>query len=195
MMNGEIYVRLLEVKTYALERKAELLKGGRAIAEPNIPPQPVAEDFIEGDAEVVEVVEPLKLTMPEEPPKLEGRTLKDLETVQINVDEVLNSPPPKEHESIKSAADEKKDQEQPLSANIESNSPSPFKKEKISKPKLRFLSFLAALSEWRVQKWRAEYEYSRTKKEVLDSIYGYDDIIRYIDKELAKIKEENSQTL
>ncbi len=182
-MDAGILTTLLEIKVYALERKASLLKGGRGLQEPNVEAQPSQEDFLESTAETVDQE---LLPAPQEIKKI-TQPIHNINDVQINLDDVLASKKPTSFigESPYLADEGREEVLEECKRN----------EDIILLPKIpikmRISSYLSALRDWRVKKKGLEYEYYRTKKEVIDCCYGYDDMIGFIDDLIEREREKD----
>ncbi len=187
MIDSVLIITLQKIKIYCLERKADLLRGGRGLVEPEIPDKPQEQDYLVGDAEAVEDLPAIEQAPK---PQLVGKILDDsAEPIQIDIETALKNSV-RERTTIQ-AANTPKDEEQNIK--IDCVSPLPSQQEQPEEYSNRFSSFLAALKEWRVRKKNLEYDYYRNKRAVLDNCYGYDDVIRYID-EIIKEFKDNSNT-
>lgn len=185
-MDAAILTTLLEIKVYALERKALLLKGGKGLQEPPIEEPPTQVDYIESTAEIIEQE---LLPAPEEIKKITEKSLKDaVQEVQINLDDVLAN---KSKTSFIGESPKKADNSQEEVREIHESKENTILLPKIPL-KMRISSYLSALHDWHIKKKDLQYEYYRTKKEVLDSCYGYDDMIDFIDSliERERAKDE-----
>lgn len=173
MISAELLVTLLQLKTYALERKAELLRGGRGLQETEIPDEPEIEDYIfeeaapalpiRNDSNIADILNKIK---------------KD---DQIDIEEAIANAAPVASAIASSAPTAATgapavNDERPVKLNLTE----------------RIRSFRDARTAWRVEKYRIEDKDRRAKRDVLDKCYGYDDMIAFINKLIKNEQERNA---
>ncbi len=170
---------LIEVKIYCLQQKNALLEGGKGLVEPEIPLEPLADDYIIGEV-CPASDDDVKLLLDVAPKRKEKegdkKTLKDrLQNEQISIEEALaGSQATCEHSASPITS-------QPEEEDLHNSPNVPLKQ--------RVKNFLQAWHDWRVQKYNIEYEYNRTKRAVLDKCEVYDDVIKHIDELIAEQKK------
>lgn len=173
MISAELLVTLLQLKTYALERKAELLRGGRGLQKTEIPDEPEIEDYIFEEAapaltvrnsNIVDILDKIK---------------KD--DKQIDIYEAIANVAPVASVTASNAPTATTDapavnDERPVKLNLTE----------------RIRSFCDARTAWRVEKYRIEDKDRRAKRDVLDKCWGYDDMIAFINKLIKNEQERNA---
>ena len=193
----ETYITLQKIIMFAQEKKLDLLRGGRGIEEPMQSDEPQFEDIQPPKPTTIGTVPklvhtdeglpaPTTKTLPA--PKSSVKDLienGDTDAKQLSLEEVLSAAEAAEaheHDVMPSAPAPSPTQED---ASPESDKSEPADEEQ-DMPSYsirdKFRDWREARRNWKIEKWRKDYEYSCKKQQIKDMCAGYDEIIAYVKK-------------
>lgn len=163
MIDEKILITLIGIQNEALKQIAIEQRGGKAIKEEEIAPCPDWQDFRDERLDLLDV--PKGETLEEMVRAEESVPSKD---AQITIEEAV-------------ADAEKQDKSTPTS-------------KQTSKPRLIDLirSYLQARRDWHYDRMSIEYGYECRKQQASDRIYGFEYMVKYIDKLIAEMKKDDS---
>lgn len=176
MIDEKILITLIGIQNEALKQIAIEQRGGKAIKEEEIAPCPDWQEFKdEGIGTLLDV------------PK--GDTLEEMmkseETVPAMVDAQI---------TIEEAVANAELEQQATSESETSKQPKQGQTQKEIKP--RFIdivrSYLQARRDWHYDRMSIEYGYECRKQQASDRIYGFEYMVKYIDKLITEMKKDDS---
>lgn len=197
-ISAEIYITLQKIIMFAQEKKLELLRGGRGIEEPIQREEPHIEDMQPKKADPAPIGTQPKLVHTDEglpapsarqlsPPKTSVKDLieaDDTDAQQLSLEEVMSA--------IGDTEDTAKDapsatpEPSPTQEDAQLKNEDPAPEEDETQDPLRYSmwdkikDWREAWRNWKVEKWRKDYEYACKKQAIKDMCIGYDEIIAYV---------------
>lgn len=177
MIDEKILITLIGIQNEALKQIAIEQRGGKAIKEEEIAPCPDWQDFRDERLDLLDV------------PK--GETLEEMVRAEESVPS--NDAQITIEEAVADA--EKQDKSTPTSKSTAqpASDDEPTSKQ-TSKPRLIDLirSYLQARRDWHYDRMSIEYGYECRKQQASDRIYGFEYMVKYIDKLIAEMKKDDS---
>ncbi len=179
---------LISIKIYCLEQKTRLLAGGKGLIEPEIPPEPELDDYVEvtfeDEPREPQIAHEDTKLLPDVEPKKSKKSIKEkLEQEQISIEDALETATSNqeiEQNVARECASADAVEPTPPGEEETHNSPS-----KLTL-KQRIQNFLQAWRDWRIEKFKREYEFERTKRSILEQCAIYDDVIAYVDAQITE---------
>lgn len=177
MIDEKILITLIGIQNEALKQIAIEQRGGKAIKEEEIAPCPDWQEFKDERLDLLDV------------PK--GETLEEM----VRAEE--NAPTVDAQITIEEAVASVEKQDQALPTSKPTAQPAsdyePTSKA-ASKPRLIDLikSYLQARRDWHYDRMSIEYGYECRKQQASDRIYGFEYMVKYIDKLIAEMKKDDS---
>lgn len=182
MIDEKILITLIGLQNEALKQIAIEQRGGKAIKEEEIAPCPDWQEFKDE-----------RIGMMLDVPK--GDTLEEM----VRAEE--NAPTVDAQITIEEAVADAGKQDQALPTSKPTAQPAsddePTSKatsKAASKPRLIDLikSYLQARRDWHYDRMSIEYGYECRKQQASDRIYGFEYMVKYIDKLIAEMKKDDS---
>lgn len=177
MIDEKILITLIGIQNEALKQIAIEQRGGKAIKEEEIAPCPDWQEFKDERLDLLDV------------PK--GETLEEM----VRAEE--NAPTVDAQITIEEAVASVEKQDQTLPTSKPTAQPAsdyePTSKA-ASKPRLIDLikSYLQARRDWHYDRMSIEYGYECRKQQASDRIYGFEYMVKYIDKLIVEMKKDDS---
>ena len=183
MIDEKILITLIGIQNEALKQIAIEQRGGKAIKEEEIAPCPDWQEFKDE-----------RIGMMLDVPK--GDTLEEMVRAEENAPATVDAQITIE-EAV--ADGEKQDQALPTSKPTvqpasDDEPTSKVTSKATSKPRLIDLikSYLQARRDWHYERMSIEYGYECRKQQASDRIYGFEYMVKYIDKLIAEMKKDDS---
>lgn len=179
MIDEKILITLIGIQNEALKQIAIEQRGGKAIKEEEIAPCPDWQEFKDE-----------RIGMMLDVPK--GDTLEEMVRAEENAPATVDAQITIE-EAVADA--EKQDQTLPTSKpTVQPASDDEPTSKAASKPRLIDLikSYLQARRDWHYDRMSIEYGYECRKQQASDRIYGFEYMVKYIDKLIAEMKKDDS---
>ena len=182
MIDEKILITLIGIQNEALKQIAIEQRGGKAIKEEEIAPCPDWQEFKDE-----------RIGMMLDVPK--GDTLEEM----VRAEE--NAPTVDAQITIEEAVADAEKQDQALPTSKPTVQPasddeptSKVTSKATSKPRLIDLikSYLQARRDWHYDRMSIEYGYECRKQQASDRIYGFEYMVKYIDKLIAEMKKDDS---
>ena len=173
MIDEKILITLIGIQNEALKQIAIEQRGGKAIKEEEIAPCPDWQEFKDERLDLLDV------------PK--GETLEEMVRAEESV-------PSKDAQiTIEEAVADAGKQDQATPTSKPTAQPASDDKQ-TSKPRLIDLikSYLQARRDWHYDRMSIEYGYECRKQQASDRIYGFEYMVKYIDKLIAEMKKDDS---
>ena len=163
MIDEKILITLIGIQNEALKQIAIEQRGGKAIKEEEIAPCPDWQEFKDE-----------RIGMMLDVPK--GDTIEEAVADAEKQDQALPTSKP----TVQPASDD-----EPTSK---------VTSKATSKPRLIDLikSYLQARRDWHYDRMSIEYGYEGRKQQASDRIYGFEYMVKYIDKLIAEMKKDDS---
>ncbi len=180
MIDEKILITLIGIQNEALKQIAIEQRGGKAIKEEEIAPCPDWQEF--KDERIGMMLDVPKGDTLEEMMKSE-ETAPTMVDAQITIEEAVANA-----EIEQQATSESETSKQPKQEQTQTQT------QKEIKP--RFIdmvrSYLQARRDWHYDRMSIEYGYECRKQQASDRIYGFEYMVKYIDKLIAEMEKDDS---